>query len=117
MGHVLNVANWGILRNAVQIKTEEVAKRHLACAQNVKKGNHWANECRSAKNIHGQLISSSSRVTHPKNGQRGPRSQGPQIYGTINNRYPGDWPSLLHPRDHGEPLLAPPDWTYESQLH
>lgn len=43
------------------------------------KGKHWANECRSVKDNKGRPI-----IDRPKNGQRGPRPQGPQIYGAID---------------------------------
>lgn len=51
-----------------------------------KKGNQWANECRSMKDINGQPIPHSR--TRPK--RRGPRPQGPQIYGAVSE----GWPNL-----------------------
>jgi hypothetical protein len=46
-----------------------------------RKGNHWASECRSVKDINEQPLVSSNSEARPKNGQRGPHPQGPQIYG------------------------------------
>ncbi|XP_057350614.1 igE-binding protein-like [Manis pentadactyla] len=43
-----------------------------------KKGRHWANECQSVKDIEGKPLEL------PKNAQRGPRRQGPQIYGATS---------------------------------
>ncbi|MEJ1276689.1 endogenous retrovirus group K member 113 Gag polyprotein-like [Cricetulus griseus] len=37
-----------------------------------KKGNHWANECRSVKDIHGQPLTQQYGGAHLKNGQRVP---------------------------------------------
>ncbi|XP_058438065.1 igE-binding protein-like [Marmota monax] len=48
-----------------------------------KKGKHWTKECRSVRDIHGQPISAG-----PKNGRRGPRPQGPQIYEAMENVTP-----------------------------
>lgn len=48
-----------------------------------KKGNHWASECRSVKDLDGRLLATGYGGTQPKNGQRGPRPQGPQIYGAL----------------------------------
>jgi hypothetical protein len=76
-----------------------------------RKGKHWANECRSTKDIEGRSLQAGYGGTRPKNGQRGPRPQGPQIYGTLQKDQKKPWLSLCHPRDHGEPLLAPQDWT------
>lgn len=80
-----------------------------------KKGKHWANECRSVKDINGQFLGPSYGGTRPKNGQWGPRPQGPKIYGAVENQSteqnPETWPSLRYPKDRGEPLRAPQDWT------
>jgi hypothetical protein len=70
-----------------------------------KKGNHWANECRSVKDVNGQPLQTGYRGAQPKNGQLGPRLQGPQIYGALRRDRQGQdqqrpWPSLRHPRDH-----------------
>ncbi|XP_052599713.1 endogenous retrovirus group K member 21 Gag polyprotein-like [Peromyscus californicus insignis] len=77
-----------------------------------RKGRHWANECWSVKDINGQPIAVDS---FPKNGQRGPRSQGPQIYGAMEtprqDSPPEQWPSLRHPKHRGEPMRAQQDWT------
>ncbi|KAL6074388.1 hypothetical protein STEG23_037262 [Scotinomys teguina] len=52
-----------------------------------KKGKHWANECRSVRNINGQPLSQPLRLGHlPKNGQQGPQPQGLQIYGAMENQ-------------------------------
>ncbi|XP_031215363.1 endogenous retrovirus group K member 7 Gag polyprotein-like [Mastomys coucha] len=86
-----------------------------------KKGNHWANECRSVKDINGQPLIQGYGGAHPKNGQRGPQPQGPQIYGAIENhdREPSQerWPTLRHPRDRGEPLRLQQDWTSAPPPH
>lgn len=80
-----------------------------------KKGNHWANECRSVKDINGQPLSQGYGGACPKNGQRGPRPQGPQIYGAVESRdreiSQERWPSFRPPGNHGEPLRAQQDWT------
>ncbi|XP_048191317.1 igE-binding protein-like [Perognathus longimembris pacificus] len=80
-----------------------------------KKGRHWANECRSVKDINGQPLGQAQEGHNPKNGQRGPRPQGPQIYVAVEsqdkNSYPERWPTFRHPKDLGEPLRAPQDWT------
>ena len=36
------------------------------------KGKHWANECRSVKDINGQPLPQTPASSHPNNGQRGP---------------------------------------------
>lgn len=87
-----------------------------------RKGKHWANECRSVKDIDGNVLVSGNGGARPKNGQRGPRPQGPQIYGAFESQHQGahqdqqqgrqsQWPSFRHPRDHGEPLQALQAWT------
>lgn len=57
------------------------------------KGRHWANECRSVRDIKGRPIPQ-FKVQQPKNGVRGPRPQGPQMYGafqtTVSMRPPRD---------------------------
>ena len=55
-----------------------------------KKGNHWANECRSVKDVQGQPIHPSPQS---KNWKRGPQPQGPQIYGAVSE----GWPNLNPP--------------------
>ncbi|KAL6037771.1 hypothetical protein STEG23_012772 [Scotinomys teguina] len=67
-----------------------------------KKGKHWANECRSIKDINGQPIITSQGS---KNGNRGPRPQGPQIYGALQK------PSLRPPAQSNERPQAPQGWT------
>ncbi|XP_027256330.1 igE-binding protein-like [Cricetulus griseus] len=76
-----------------------------------KKGNHWANECRSVKDIHGQPLTQGYGGARPKKGQRGPRPQGPQIYGAMENPQEEGWPTLRPPQPHGEPLQVRQDWT------
>lgn len=83
-----------------------------------KKGNHWANECRSAKAFDGRHLLARDHNAHagPKNGQRGPRPQGPQIYGALQDnrqeqKTQRSWSFLRHPKEREEPLRAPQDWT------
>ena len=76
-----------------------------------RKGKQWANKCRSTKDIEGQPLQTGYGGTRPKNGQQVPRPQGPQIYGALQKDKKKPWPSLHHPRDHREPLLAPQVWT------
>lgn len=78
-----------------------------------RKGNHWFSECRSVRDISGQVLTpqnASAQVsgTRPKNGQRGPRSQGPQIYGAIESQTPR---LPMAPQRQGEPLRVLQDWT------
>lgn len=77
-----------------------------------KKGKHWANECRSVKDINGQPLTSGNL---PKNARRGPHPQGSQIYGAVETQgsgyVPEQWPTLRHPKNPREPLWAPQDWT------
>ncbi|XP_060223816.1 endogenous retrovirus group K member 5 Gag polyprotein-like [Meriones unguiculatus] len=57
-----------------------------------RKGYHWANECRSVRDIQGKLIQhdippKERNESVPKNGFQGPRSQGPKKYWTqMGNR-------------------------------
>ncbi|XP_031239878.1 endogenous retrovirus group K member 7 Gag polyprotein-like [Mastomys coucha] len=80
-----------------------------------KKGSHWANECRFVKDINGQPLTQGYGGTHPKNGQRGPRPQGLQIYGAVESQDKEQsqerWPTFRHLKDHGEPLWAQQDLT------
>ena len=79
-----------------------------------RKGNHWASECRSVRDIHGQPLTPGNESVWSKNGQRGPRFQGPQIYGAVDN-FQGEeetWPTLRHPHNRGEPLKVQQDWIY-----
>ena len=69
------------------------------------KGRHWANECRSVRDIKGRPIPQ-FKVQQPKNGVRGPRPQGPQMYGAFQTTV-----SMRPPRDRGEPLRVQQDWT------
>ncbi|XP_038952256.1 igE-binding protein-like [Rattus norvegicus] len=65
-----------------------------------KKGKHWANECRSVKDITGKPLDVS------KNVQQDPRPQGPHIYRATSS--PVTW---AHQTSPGEPLRVPQDWT------
>ena len=51
-----------------------------------KKGNHWARDYKSDKDINRQPLAQGCGGTRPKNGQQCPRPQGPQIYGTMENQ-------------------------------
>ena len=68
------------------------------------------NECRSVKDFNEQPLNA-----RPKNGQQGPRPQGRQIYRAMETQKGMEsheqWPTLRHPKDHGEPLQVPQDWT------
>lgn len=83
------------------------------CAK-CRKGRHWASECRSVRDIEGRLLNN-QMGTHSKNGLRGPRPQGPQIYGAVENQKEETtlerWPTLRHPKNRGELLQAPQAWT------
>uniref|UniRef100_UPI001E1B598C igE-binding protein-like n=1 Tax=Jaculus jaculus TaxID=51337 RepID=UPI001E1B598C len=72
------------------------------------KGKHWANECRLVKDIKGRVLTNDSN-SQPKNRQRGPRPQGPQMYGAMNVEPPKV--SMRPPGSHGEPLWVPQGWT------
>nr|XP_045016570.1 uncharacterized protein LOC101594753 [Jaculus jaculus] len=82
-----------------------------------KKGNHWANECRSVKDINGLPIPPLQRAQESKNGMRGPRPQGPQIYGALQAPVPtlGPPPSSHSEEPHQAPQgwtsVPPPDWS------
>lgn len=66
-----------------------------------KKGKHWANECRSIKDLQGNLLENNiSKIA-----SRGPRPQGPQMYGAVQNTV------SLKPRSrHAKPLQVRQDW-------
>uniref|UniRef100_A0A8C9DZL9 CCHC-type domain-containing protein n=1 Tax=Phocoena sinus TaxID=42100 RepID=A0A8C9DZL9_PHOSS len=78
-----------------------------------KKGKHWANECRSVKDINGQPIPSATAfadsgnayASSSKNGMKGPRSQGPNIFGAH------EIVSFQPPKPRGEPRQDPQGWT------
>ncbi|XP_065756276.1 igE-binding protein-like [Phocoena phocoena] len=78
-----------------------------------KRGKHWANECRSVKDINGQPIPSATAfvdsgnayASSSKNGMKGPRSQGPKIFGAHENV------SFQPPKPRGEPRQDPQGWT------
>lgn len=80
---------------------EQTAQKTPGVCPRCKKGRHWAKECRSVKDIEGKPLES------PKNSQRGPRRQGPQIYGAAST--PVSFRSSTAPQ--GEPLQVPQDWT------
>lgn len=105
-------------RQCPESNKEQSIKKHQRpnLCPRCKKGNHWASECRSVKDLNGRPLVTGHDSTWPKNGRRGPRPQGPQIYGALQNDRQGQnrrrsWPSLHHPKDLGEPLRAPQDWT------
>jgi hypothetical protein len=64
-----------------------------------KKGNHWVSECRSVKDIYGQPLAPGYGGSWPKNLKRGPRPQGPQIYGAVVE----GWSSLRPPMQWSHP--------------
>lgn len=67
-----------------------------------RKGKHWANECRSVKDLQGNPIGQSGS----KNASRGPRPQGPQMYGAMQST-----PSMKPRSLRAEPLQVRQDWT------
>lgn len=83
-----------------------------------KKGRHWANECRSVRDINGHVI---PYMSMPKNGRPGPKPQGPQIYGAMENSTTEDpnlretsleqWLTFRHPKNLAGPLQVPQNWT------
>ncbi|XP_073661023.1 uncharacterized protein [Tursiops truncatus] len=89
------------------------AQRVPGTCPRCKKGKHWANECRSVKDINGQPIQPAAQVansrnihtTNSKNGITGPRSQGPKIFGAHESV------NLQPLRPQGEPRQAPQGWT------
>lgn len=50
------------------------------------KGNHWANECRSVKDMQGRPLGSGYGGAHPKNGVPGPSSGPTNIWGNDRSR-------------------------------
>nr|XP_020141897.1 endogenous retrovirus group K member 6 Gag polyprotein-like [Microcebus murinus] len=77
------------------------------------KGRHWASECRSMKDKDGNPIvrdQNGKPVPKQKNGWRGPRPQGPQIYGAMQGNTQ-ERSLLAPPGSQGEPLKVPQDWT------
>lgn len=80
---------------------EDTAGQMPGVCPRCKKGRHWAKECRSVKDKEGKPLEP------PKNFQRGPRPQGPQIYGAASTQ--ATFRSPTAPQ--GEPLRVPPDWT------
>lgn len=89
-------------------KTQHNRKMPGICPK-CKKGKHWANECKSVKDINGRPLDQSSvqQFKDSKNGQRGPRPQGPQMYGALQTPLP----SFRPPKPHEEPLQVRGDWT------
>lgn len=76
-----------------------------------KKGKHWANECHSTKDINGHPILPPD-TTGSKNGVRGPRPQGPKIFGAFQTPMSTQTPQLMGPsQSSGEQLAAPQGWT------
>lgn len=82
---------------------KDVVQKTPGTCPRCKKGKHWANECRSVKDINGQPLEALAKES--KNGCRGPRPQGPKIFGAIQE------PSLRHPSKSEEQLRAPQGWT------
>ncbi|XP_076795393.1 LOW QUALITY PROTEIN: igE-binding protein-like [Arvicanthis niloticus] len=84
-----NCGKPGHLKRECRASTQ---KRTPGLCTKCRKGYHWANECRSVRDIQGKLIQHDSPPVGrdegiPKNGFPGPRSQGPQKYGTqVGNR-------------------------------
>ncbi|XP_042556524.1 igE-binding protein-like [Dipodomys spectabilis] len=78
-----------------------------------KKGKHWANECRSVRDINGhpipQAIPATDPEQGPKNGERGPRPQGPKIYGAL--QIPASKQHLPQSPSQKEQPQAPQGWT------
>lgn len=81
--------------------SEQTTQKTPELCPKCKKGRHWANECRSIKDIEGKPLEL------PKNAQRGPRHQGPQIYGATSTQV--SFGNNQAPQ--GEPLQVPRDWT------
>ena len=88
--HVSAVAGWDMLKRIVQkeVQYKDLELDSQDCAQNV--GNHWANECLSVKDINGRPLVSSNSGARPKNSQRGPCTQGLQIYGAVSVESQGE---------------------------
>ena len=102
-----------VLEKEVALGEAGLAPPRVPLCPKCRKGNHWASEYRSVRNIHGQPLTPGNERVWSKNGQRGPRFQGPQIYGAVDN-FQGEeetWPTLRHPHNRGEPLKVQQDWT------
>ena len=90
------------------------SRRQPGLCPKCKKGKHWADQCRSVKDINGRPLEVEVNGTRPKNATRGPRPQGPQIYGAMENQERWEqeaWPTLRRTKSRGEPLQAQRDWT------
>ncbi|XP_055485384.1 igE-binding protein-like [Psammomys obesus] len=81
-----------------------------------RKGNHWANECRSVRDIQGKLIQHKAPPNErneniPKNEFQGPRSQGPKKYGTqtVSRRV---YPAVEQQEDQQDWTSVPPPSSY-----
>ncbi|XP_017657632.1 igE-binding protein-like [Nannospalax galili] len=76
-----------------------------------RKGRHWARECRSVKDIQGKPLQEQA-AAQPKNGNRGPRPQGPgQMYGALKGASLSQLQrSVKTPQPGGRPV-DPQDWT------
>ncbi|XP_060239203.1 LOW QUALITY PROTEIN: igE-binding protein-like, partial [Meriones unguiculatus] len=72
----------GHLKRDCRVCAKESSWSFTLCPK-CKKGNHWANECCSVRDIQGKLIQHETPPNErneniPKNGSRGPKSQGPK---------------------------------------
>lgn len=92
----------------------QALQRQPGTCPRCKRGKHWANECRSTKDINGQPIPNySQQPPQPsKNGQRGPRPQGPKAFGAMQepNMRPPLPPGEQHQAPQGWTSVPPPDW-------
>ena len=74
-----------------------------------KKGKHWSNECRSIKDINGCPIPQTYE-TRSKNGMKGPRPQGPKIFGALQTPTVSQTPMGPAQSSGGQPTV-PQGWT------
>lgn len=65
-----------------------------------REGKHWANECRSMRDVEGCMLTHTIEW-QPKNGKKGPSPQGPQMYGALSTP---PQISMRPPGNRGEPL-------------
>lgn len=76
-----------------------------------RKGNHWVSDCRSVKDIDGNPLTPGYGGARSKNGQQGPRPQGPtQIYGAVETPE-RQLPNMPSPKAQREPHPVLPGWT------
>lgn len=89
-------------------RAQQPNQREPGTCPRCKKGKHWANKCRSVRDIDGQPI---PQATSPesKNGIRGPHPQGPKIFGAIQS--PAPIPNLSQSFQSEGQLQAPQGWT------